>query len=304
MNNNGKFRQKKVFFTQVSNDALRDPSLSLKAKGLYSLIQSYITLENFILYKNTLKQVCKEGEKAFEASWKELKDRGYLIQYKLRGEKGSFYYEYDLLDYSQTPKKEGVVKVGMDNGVSGKGGQYNNTYPSNTYFKEKEEEAIFIDYAKAKGKRITAAEKDKFRKLLKTYHKDLILKAIDIMITDAEKVTLKYITTCLEDWKSKGIETVEQVNKMRLEWQESKKKGIKKETTSKVVYKSKKESTFNNFEQRDYDFKDLEGKLTFEKESLKDADCSKCVTCQNGRCFLGKTIVNGKCENFIEKVIS
>lgn len=37
MSNNGAFRGRKVFFAQVSNEALRDPELSLKAKGLYGL---------------------------------------------------------------------------------------------------------------------------------------------------------------------------------------------------------------------------------------------------------------------------
>ena len=36
MTKNGKFRKKKVYFTQVSNVAIRDKNLSLKAKGLYA----------------------------------------------------------------------------------------------------------------------------------------------------------------------------------------------------------------------------------------------------------------------------
>lgn len=102
----GKFR-KKINFAQVSNVALRDKNLSLKAKGLYSLIQSYITMENFDLYKWYLLNQCKEGEKAFESGWNELKDYGYLKQYRIRikerDEEGkvlvnNFIYEYELLD--------------------------------------------------------------------------------------------------------------------------------------------------------------------------------------------------------------
>ena len=37
-NDNGSFKGKKVYFSQVSNHAIRDNTLSLKAKGLYSLI--------------------------------------------------------------------------------------------------------------------------------------------------------------------------------------------------------------------------------------------------------------------------
>lgn len=137
MSENGKFRSKKTFFTQVSNTALRDCQLSLKAKGLYGLIQSYVTLENFVLYKNTLRKVCKEGEKAFESTWKELKTAGYLVQYKLQKTDGTFYYEYELLDESIPPKKEGVdndmvEKDPMDKVPVGKGGIYNNTNINNT----------------------------------------------------------------------------------------------------------------------------------------------------------------------------
>lgn len=127
-NKNGSFKPKKVYFSQVSNYALRDNTLSLKAKGLYSLIQSYITIENFVLYKNTLKKVCLEGNTAFESGWKELKDKGYLIQEKHQNPDGTFYYIYDLLDIPiQTPKTEG-----MDNADDGYGGSYNNTDLNNT----------------------------------------------------------------------------------------------------------------------------------------------------------------------------
>lgn len=94
----GKFRKKRVYFSQVSNVALRDKTISLRAKGLYSLIQSYITLENFDLYKWHLMNQCKEGRDAFNSAWIELKKSGYLKHYRVRANNGHFYYEYELLD--------------------------------------------------------------------------------------------------------------------------------------------------------------------------------------------------------------
>lgn len=83
----------------VSNEILRNDAVSLKAKGLYALIQSYITIEDFSLYKGFLLSKCKEGKKAFDAAWKELKDTGYLIQYQMQDPKTKqFYWEYDLID--------------------------------------------------------------------------------------------------------------------------------------------------------------------------------------------------------------
>lgn len=130
---NGTFKAKRLYFSQVSNTALRDPSLSLKAKGLYALIQSYITIENFILYKTTLKNKCKEGLEAFEGTWKELKEQGYLLQEKTRANTGAYRYEYELLDNPVHPPKT----QGVDNPPCGKVGGYkkteiNNTEPTNT----------------------------------------------------------------------------------------------------------------------------------------------------------------------------
>lgn len=47
----GKFRKKKVNFSMISNEIIRDDTVSLKTKGLYALIQSYITMDDFTLYK-------------------------------------------------------------------------------------------------------------------------------------------------------------------------------------------------------------------------------------------------------------
>ena len=102
-NNSGEFRKKKIYFTQASNEIIRDCTVSTKAKGLYLIIQSYITLEDFTLYKNFLKKQCKEKDSAFDSMWKELKALGWLVQYKEKNDKGQYYYEYDLLD--KLPKK-------------------------------------------------------------------------------------------------------------------------------------------------------------------------------------------------------
>ena len=103
----GQIKRKEVPFSQISNSALRDEKLSLKAKGLYALIQSYITIPNFTLYKTTLMKQCKESKNTFDTAWKELKDNGYLIQYRKSNAKTkTFYYEYELLDIKTEVKIE------------------------------------------------------------------------------------------------------------------------------------------------------------------------------------------------------
>lgn len=135
-NNNGKIRKRQNPFSQVSNIALRDEKLSLKAKGLYSLIQSYITIPNFILYKNTLMKKCKEGRDGFNSAWKELKNNGYLIQYKIKLEDGTYTYEYELSDYpcTENPITDNppTGKPHTDKPTTEKPYVYNNTDSINT----------------------------------------------------------------------------------------------------------------------------------------------------------------------------
>lgn len=96
MNDNGSFR-KKNGFTIAGNTLTRDKQLSLKAKGLYLLIMSYITFEDISLTKSFIFSLCTEKEKAFESIWNELKDRGYLKVYLQPSSKG-WHVEYELLD--------------------------------------------------------------------------------------------------------------------------------------------------------------------------------------------------------------
>ena len=100
MMDNGTFR-KKNGFTITGNTLTRDRKLSLKAKGLYLLISSYITFEDITLTKSFIFSMCVEKEKAFETIWGELKEEGYLKVYMKPSSKG-WSVEYELLD---EPKK-------------------------------------------------------------------------------------------------------------------------------------------------------------------------------------------------------
>lgn len=184
MKKGGAFRPKKIYFSQVSNYAIRDYKLSLKAKGLYSLIQSYITIENFILYKNTLKKSCMEGKDAFERAWKELKDKQYLLQHKIQDtETGLFNYEYELLD----APLHILVSRGVDNPLSGKVGGYNNKNLKNTDLKNTkdiytilpDDEHVFIDIYKEYFKRYMNKDHMRIKKTDLSY----ILKCLNELVS-------------------------------------------------------------------------------------------------------------------------
>jgi hypothetical protein len=103
---NGKFKNIESDWSMIPNEVIQNKNLSLKAKGLYCLIRSYITMGNFNLYQDFLRSRCKEKSTAFDAAWKELKDAGYLIQHKIRKPKGNYYYEYELLSTVLNEKPE------------------------------------------------------------------------------------------------------------------------------------------------------------------------------------------------------
>ena len=80
----GFFRSKKGF-TVVQNEITRDTHISLKAKGLYLVIQAYISMPDKKWTKEDFRNLTKEGKKAFDSAWKELKDFGYLkVHFMLR----------------------------------------------------------------------------------------------------------------------------------------------------------------------------------------------------------------------------
>lgn len=103
--NNGVFRKKRGF-SIIPNSVARNKYLSQKAKGLYVHIMSYITIESddFTLTKAFLLNESLEGEKAFEKSWNELKNAGFLKVYFTRGERGRWITEYELLDTATNPE--------------------------------------------------------------------------------------------------------------------------------------------------------------------------------------------------------
>lgn len=92
------FRKKMYAFAPIPHSVCQDKNLSDKALGMYCRIFSYIHIPNFELTKSFLMSVSPSGETAFNSEWKELKEKGYLKQFRICDKKGVFRYEYDLMD--------------------------------------------------------------------------------------------------------------------------------------------------------------------------------------------------------------
>ena len=121
------FFRNKTAFVPIPQVIAKDKELSLKAKGLYLLIQSYITIPNFKLYKSYLMSMCVEGQCSFDSAWNELKEKGYLKIFKIaKADTKGFYYEYDLLDTAE-PDTPSLTVVRRDGTIVEKTQENNNT---------------------------------------------------------------------------------------------------------------------------------------------------------------------------------
>lgn len=89
-------------YTVMSNCHLKDTSLSLKAKGLLSMMLSLPNEWNY----NTrgLAAICKEGVDAIGSAIRELEGRGYIVRRQLRGADGRITdTEYTIYEQPQHP---------------------------------------------------------------------------------------------------------------------------------------------------------------------------------------------------------
>ena len=89
-------------YTVMSNHHLRDMSLSLKAKGLLSLMLSLP--ENWDYTMKGLSRICKDGIDSISGGIRELEEHGYLIRERVRGANGQLgSIEYTILEQPKEP---------------------------------------------------------------------------------------------------------------------------------------------------------------------------------------------------------
>ena len=112
-------------FTIMSNQHLRNPKLSLKAKGLLSLMLSLP--EDWDYTTKGLAQICKEGVDSIGTALKELERYGYLTRRRLRcanGQLGDIEYTIhetpaEFSGESRLPKRENPEQVNPEQVNSG-----------------------------------------------------------------------------------------------------------------------------------------------------------------------------------------
>ena len=172
----------------MSNHHLRNADLSLKAKGLLSLMLSLP--ENWDYTTKGLAAICKDGIDSISSCIKELEKHGYIIRERLRNEKGQLTtIEYTILEQpkSTPPEREKPIRENpiLDKPAQAEPIQENtaqlntnilnkkelntdvsNTYPIKSYQKE-DEPASAADAQKENSDRIGYDEVETYRQIIK-----------------------------------------------------------------------------------------------------------------------------------------
>jgi hypothetical protein len=97
--------KQKENFTQISNSFIRDPEISLKAKGILAILLS--NSDEWMSYVSTISSMIKEGRDLLLSGLAELEQKGYLKRIRYRNKitkkwKGSFWCYTDtanVFDY-------------------------------------------------------------------------------------------------------------------------------------------------------------------------------------------------------------
>ena len=104
--------EKLTNYTKIDNTYLEDKNISLKAKGLLTLMLSLPDAWNFNI--NGLRLLCKESRLAITNALKELEENRYLIIEKGHSRDVNFLYNYIVYEKQYT-KKVHTEQPYMDN---------------------------------------------------------------------------------------------------------------------------------------------------------------------------------------------
>lgn len=124
-------------YTIMSNYHFKEKEMSLKAKGLLSLMLSLPDDWDYSI--EGLVSICKENETAIVSTLKELKQFGYLVIRKLLPNEttsGRIEYEYDIYEtpnqQKQESKKQDLENLGVENlGLENQGQEITNNKITN-----------------------------------------------------------------------------------------------------------------------------------------------------------------------------
>lgn len=213
-------------YVMLNKTFLYDENLSLKAKGLLAYLLSLP--DDWQIYENEVVKHHSDGKDSLKSAIKDLVKNGYIERQRERDKFGRLgAYEYRVYEVSVQNGKSYVGKTNVGKTYVGKSASTNNDLTNNNLTNNY---VVVVEaYTNAKGKSPTKAEKDKLIELSNNYSEELILKAIDMTVEQAEHFNLKYIRSILESFKAKGLNTLQEVET----WLTNENRAVKKSIEDK-----------------------------------------------------------------------
>lgn len=206
-------------YTVMSNTHFKEKRMSLKAKGLLSLMLSLPDDWDYSI--NGLVSLCKENESAIKSTLNELKKFGYLVVTKKmpdQTESGRIEYEYNIYEQpkqNQATEKQALENLPIETQPVENQGQLNtntlNTKKLNTKDKkERKKENSYdeiLNTVEDEELRETFAEFIKMRKLTKNPMTDralqMLIKKVELMYPGDIELQKKVLDNAIiNNWKS------------------------------------------------------------------------------------------------------
>lgn len=213
------FRIKKTTdYTVMSNYHLKEKEMSLKAKGLLSLMLSLPDDWDYTIAG--LVKICKENETAIKSTLNELKTFRYLEINKTQNNKGQFEYEYNIYEKPEVENPE-VENLGVENPEVENQPQLNTNILNTNKLNNNN---IKHKYGEYKNVLLKDNELEKLKKEYPNYE-DLIKYLDEYIEMKGYKAKSHYL--CIKKWVTDAVKNVNKITK------------VNKKTS--------------NFEQREYD---------------------------------------------------
>lgn len=220
-------------YTTISNYHLKDKNLSLKAKGLLSLMLSLP--ENWDYSVRGLEKICLETKNTINGILNELETNNYLERKKIYCNGKISDWEYSIYENKNLcPKNQDIENWDINNNIKEyssccylnlNNNNSNNRDISNIYDlnitkeerKEKEkkeeiekQETIYEYYESNFGRTISSIEYEKLKSFLEMFSDDIVRYAIEIAVVN-NKRTFSYVRGILNNWKACGYKTLQEI---------------------------------------------------------------------------------------------
>lgn len=284
----------------ISREVMRNPSISKGAKVVYCYLLSFAG-DRFNAFPKVA-TVCHElgfgNQGTYYKYLNELKEHGLLYTKLIKDEKGKwsknvFYLTRNKNDIEKIKEMNETVdnaeekpyfknRSTENRSTENRSTNINSLNINNLNIEEEEAfQQICNSYSFVKNKDVTLYDRKILLELFKTFKGQIILLAIETMVERADKPNLSYLKKTLEDWKAKGLDTIEKIE-LHFAKEEILKEDAKKNKHQKLENAAKgntrvKKDSFNSYDQREMTAEQLEeiAKATRGNEEVKEITDTK-----------------------------